>query len=111
MIYVSMLLSGGMPIAFVSAAFWFVSAYWCDKYELLSLSRRPVIYGAALSNHVMNLLPYAAVSKRGCDEAFFTPRMRKTGPILRRHSTVAAAMPGPVPNAVCLHGFLQGPLF
>jgi hypothetical protein len=96
-----MLLGSGMPIAFASAAFWFVSAYWCDKvsedaglpgvhavalllglgtlcrtlslapicpreppclqYELLKLSRRPVVYGADLSNHVMNLLPYAAV--------------------------------------------------
>lgn len=57
----AMLLSGAMPIAFFIAAFWFVSAYWCDKWELLKLSRRPVIYGNALSNHVMNILPYAAV--------------------------------------------------
>lgn len=62
MIFVTMLLSGSMPIAFFSAAFWFVSSYWCDKLELLKLSRRPVIYGNTLSDHVMNLLPYAAVS-------------------------------------------------
>lgn len=60
-IFVTMLLSGAMPIALFSAAFWFVSSYWCDKAELLKLSRRPVIYGNTLSDHVMNLLPYAAV--------------------------------------------------
>lgn len=60
-IFVTMLLSGSMPIAFFSAALWFVSSYWCDKVELLKLSRRPVIYGNTLSDHVMNLLPYAAV--------------------------------------------------
>jgi hypothetical protein len=27
-IYVSMLLSGGMPICYLAAAFWFASAYW-----------------------------------------------------------------------------------
>lgn len=61
MCFVAMLLSGAMPIAFFSAAFWFVTAYWCDKWELLKLSRRPVIYGPELSDHVMNMLPYAAV--------------------------------------------------
>lgn len=61
-IFVSMLLSGAMPVALFSAALWFVTSYWCDKAELLKLSRRPVIYGNALSDHVMNLLPYAAVS-------------------------------------------------
>jgi ABC-type uncharacterized transport system permease subunit len=61
-IFVTMLLAGAMPIAFFSAAFWFVSSYWCDKAELLKLSRRPVIYGNTLSDHVMNLLPFAAVS-------------------------------------------------
>jgi hypothetical protein len=38
-----------------------VTSYWCDKLELLRLSRRPVTYGNTLSDHVMNLLPYAAV--------------------------------------------------
>lgn len=61
-IYVAMLLSGGMPITYISAAFWFVSSYWCDKVELLTLSRRPITYGSDLSDMVMNLLPYAAVS-------------------------------------------------
>eukprot|EP00775_Hariotina_reticulata_P002590 gene2590-2892_t len=60
-IYVAMLLSGGMPITYISAAFWFVSSYWCDKVELLTLSRRPITYGSDLSDMVMNLLPYAAV--------------------------------------------------
>jgi hypothetical protein len=27
-IYVSMLLSGGMPICYLTAAFWFGTAYW-----------------------------------------------------------------------------------
>ena len=44
-----------------SAAFWFTAAYWCDKAELLRLSRRPITYSSDLSDMVMNLLPYAAV--------------------------------------------------
>lgn len=64
-IFVSMLLCGAMPIALFSAAFWFVTSYWCDKLELLRLSPRPVTYGNTLSDHVMNLLPYAAVSCAG----------------------------------------------
>lgn len=61
-IYVAMLLSGGLPVAYISAAFWFCTSYWCDKYELLTLSRRPITYGADLSNMVVDRLPFAAVS-------------------------------------------------
>ncbi|WIA18083.1 hypothetical protein OEZ85_009564 [Tetradesmus obliquus] len=64
-IYVSMLLSGGMPICYMTAAFWFATAYWCDKAELLSVSRRPITYSADLSNMVLNLLPFAAVLHMG----------------------------------------------
>lgn len=64
-VYVCMLLAGSMPIAYAAAALWFISAYWCDKVELLSLSRRPITYGADLSNMVMRMLPFAAVRQTG----------------------------------------------
>ncbi len=61
-IYLTMVLSGGLPIAYFSAAVWFVVCYWIDKWELVRLSRRPVAYGSDLSTMVMHLLPSAAVS-------------------------------------------------
>lgn len=68
MIYVSMLLSGGMPVSYIAAAFWFFTSYWCDKFELLTLSRRPITYGADLSNMVIERLPFAVVrlGSHGC---------------------------------------------
>ncbi|KAF8062000.1 Pigl [Scenedesmus sp. PABB004] len=55
-IYVCLLLSGGLPAAYGAAALWFAAAYWCDKYELLTLSRRPTAYGADLSNMVWHVI-------------------------------------------------------
>ena len=63
-IYVTMLLSGGMPLAYVTASIWFMASFWTEKFELLKLSRRPVAYGYDLAMMVANLLPYAVVSNK-----------------------------------------------
>jgi hypothetical protein len=60
-IFVAMLLSGGIPVAYLSAAVWFGVAYWAEKWELLKLSRRPVAYGGDLSEAVTSMLPFATV--------------------------------------------------
>lgn len=56
-----MLLSGGTPLIYASAALYFSSTYWFEKWELLKLSRRPVAYSGDLAAMVTNVLPYAAV--------------------------------------------------
>ena len=53
-----------LKVAYLSAAVWFAVAYWCDKWELLRLSRRPVAYGGALSEAITNMLPFATVTTR-----------------------------------------------
>jgi hypothetical protein len=63
-IFVAMLLSGGLPIAYLAAAAWFGVAYWSEKWELLKLSRRPVAYGGSLSEAVTNIVPFATVHGR-----------------------------------------------
>ncbi|GBF89796.1 hypothetical protein Rsub_02966 [Raphidocelis subcapitata] len=60
-VFVTLLLCGGVPAAYLSAALWFGAAYWTEKWELLRLSRRPVAYGGDLSESVNGLLPFAAV--------------------------------------------------
>ena len=64
-IFVAMLLSGGLPVAYLSAAAWFAAAYWSEKWELLKLSRRPVAYGGALSEAVTAIVPFAAALHLG----------------------------------------------
>lgn len=58
----ALLLSGGLPVAYLSAAIWFAAAYWSEKWELLKLSRRPIAYGGDLSEAVTSTVPYAVVS-------------------------------------------------
>ncbi|KAI8470399.1 MAG: hypothetical protein J3K34DRAFT_510286 [Monoraphidium minutum] len=60
-IFVALLISGGVPVAYASAAVWFTAAYWSEKWELLRLSRRPVAYGGGLSEAVTATVPYAVV--------------------------------------------------
>jgi len=60
-VFVALLLSGGVPVAYLSAAVWFGVAYWYEKWELLKFSRRPVAYGGDLSETVTNMLPFATV--------------------------------------------------
>jgi hypothetical protein len=64
-IYVTMLLSGGMPVAYITASIYFLASFWTEKFELLKLSRRPVAYGSDLAMMVANLMPYAVVRGRG----------------------------------------------
>lgn len=65
-VYVSMLLAGGLPIAYASAAFWFITAYWVEKWELLRLSKRPIAYGSDLAHMCADMVPFAAVRAWGC---------------------------------------------
>lgn len=62
-VFVTLLLCGGVPAAYLSAALWFGVAYWTEKWELLRLSRRPVAYGGDLAEAVNGIVPFAAVGR------------------------------------------------
>lgn len=63
-IFVTMLFSSSMPLLYIIAALYFVAAYWAEKFELLTIAKRPIAYSDDLAMYVTETLPFA-VSEGG----------------------------------------------
>ncbi|KAK9817052.1 hypothetical protein WJX72_008912 [[Myrmecia] bisecta] len=60
-VFCTMLFAAGLPVLYPIAALIFIAAYWCEKWELLKLSKIPPQYTNDLAELTGNLLPWAAV--------------------------------------------------
>lgn len=60
-IFVSLTFSAGMPLLYLIVVINFVMTYWFDKILLLRYFRLTSGYNRNLSEHVVSVMPYAAI--------------------------------------------------